>query len=141
MPNPYPVALRERAVRAYTAGGTYQAVADQFAVSARTLLRWVQQDRETGSLAPRRKGGGRRSPVEAALLAQVLAEKPDGITEELTRLYNSRVPRPHRVHRSSILRALKRADYVFKKNVRGPQKRTAPTSARSARASSRGQPR
>lgn|SRR5512141_126017 len=141
MPNPYPLALRERAVRAYAAGGTYKGVAKQFAVSDRSLLRWVMQERETGSLAPLRKGGGQRSPVDGTLLQQVLSEKPDGITEELTRLYNGRVPRSQRVHRSSILRALKRADYVFKKNVRGPQKRTALTSAPSARPSSSGPPR
>ena len=58
MPNPYPVTLRDRAVRAYAAGGTYPAVAQQFAVGDRTLLRWVQQERETGSLSPRRKGRG-----------------------------------------------------------------------------------
>lgn len=141
MPNPYPLALRERAVRAYAAGGTYKGVAKQFAVSDRSLLRWVMQERETGSLAPLRKGGGQRSLVDGTLLQQVLSEKPDGITEELTRLYNGRVPRSQRVHRSSILRALKRADYVFKKNVRGPQKRTALTSAPSARPSSSGPPR
>jgi transposase len=141
MPNPHPLALRERAVRAYAAGGTYKGVAEQFAVSDRSVLRWVMQERETGSLAPLEKGGGHRSPVDGTLLQQVLDEKPDGITEELTRLYNARVPRSQRVHRSSILRALKRADYVFKKNVRGPQKRTDRTSAPSGRPSSSGRPR
>ena len=65
MPNPYPIALRERAVRAYENGtDTYKEVAAQFSISVATLIRWVQRERETGSVArswPNAVAGGRPS--------------------------------------------------------------------------------
>jgi transposase len=127
MPNAYPIEVRECAVRAYEAGGTYTGVAQQFAISVSSLLRWVMRDRETGSPAALERSGGRRSPIVWEVLEAVLREKPDGTSEELRRLYNSRVGRPQRVHRSSILRSLKQRGYVFKKNARGPRKPTART--------------
>lgn len=138
MPNPYPKELRERAVRAYESGAeAYPVVADRFAVGRRTLRRWVAQWRALGDVTPRDKAGGWTSPVKVDVLHAVVRETPDSTTDELTRAYNRQVPRAHRVHRSSVLRALRRAGYVFKKNVRGPQNRTdrifAPGAPRSAR--------
>ena len=48
--------------------------------------------------------------------------------------------RAERVHRSSILRALQRTGYVFKKNGRAPRNRTDPTSRPNATRSSAGPP-
>jgi transposase len=129
MPNAYPIELRTRAVATYEAGaGSYDSVARRFAISGRTLVRWVARDRELGSVAPFQRAGGWQSPIDLQVMQAVVGEKPDRTTEELTRVYNRRVPRPQRVHRSSLLRALRRCGYVFKKNVRGPQKPTGPTS-------------
>jgi transposase len=128
MPNPFPIELRERAVRAYESGeGSHTAVAERFSLNPWTLLRWILRRRETGSVAPLAKSGGRTSPVDIELLETVVRETSDATTEELTRAYNGRVDRARRVHRSSILRALHRRGYVFKKNVRGPQSKTEPT--------------
>ena len=105
-------ALRERAVTAYeTTGRSY---ARDFSIGQRTLERWVTRARETGSPAARERGGGQYSPVAIDVMLGVVTEKPDGTTEELTRLYNGRVGRAQRVHRSSLLRALRRLEYVFK---------------------------
>lgn len=42
MPNPYPAALRERAVRAYeTTTDTYAEVSARFEIGLNTLVRWV----------------------------------------------------------------------------------------------------
>ena len=42
MPNPYPTALRERAVRAYEGGvETYADVATRFSIDINTLVRWA----------------------------------------------------------------------------------------------------
>lgn len=124
MANPYPVALRERAVRAYeTSTETYRDVADRFDVHFNTLVRWVQRGRELGDVAPFDRGGGWRSPVELVVLHRLVAERPDRTTDELTRAYNAAVAVPARVHRSSILRALQRTGYVFKKNDRGRSNR------------------
>jgi transposase len=119
MPNPYPTELRARAVRAYEAGDeTCEHVAARFEVGVATLERWLQRQRRDGTLDPLAKAGGWRSPVDGDLLRRVIAERPDRTTEELTREYNRQAAPPARVHRSSILRALQRFGYVFKKNAR-----------------------
>jgi transposase len=120
---------------------SHTAVAARFSLNPWTLLRWIVRRRETGSVAPLAKSGGRASPVDVDLLERLVHETPDATTEELTRLYNGRVDRTRRVHRSSILRALHRSGYVFKKNVRGPQSRTAPTSKPHVTRSASGSPR
>ena len=124
MANPYPVALRERAVRAYeTSTETYRDVADRFEVHINTLVRWVQRARDLGDVAPFDRGGGWRSPVQLEVLHRLVAERPDRTTDELTRAYNGAVVASARVHRSSILRALQRTGYVFKKNGRARSNR------------------
>lgn len=129
MANPYPTALRERAVRTYDEGtDTYTEVADQFAIGKATLERWVRRARETGTVAPLARGGGWHSPVDLTALHALVQERPDTTTAELTRAYNRRVARAARVHRSSILRALQRSGYVFKKNGLGRRNSIVPAS-------------
>jgi transposase len=111
-------------VRAYeTSTETYREVADRFDVHFNTLVRWVQRARDLGDVAPFDRGGGWRSPVDLVVLHRLVAERPDRTTDELTRAYNAAVAAPARVHRSSILRALQRTGYVFKKNDRGRSNR------------------
>lgn len=119
MPNPYPTELRARAVRAYEAGDeTCEQIATRFEVGVATLERWLRRQRLEGTLDPLAKAGGWRSPVNGDLLRRVVAERPDRTTDELTREYNRQAAPAARVHRSSILRALQRLGYVFKKNDR-----------------------
>ena len=116
MPNPYPTALRTLAVRAYEAGTeSYHVVAARFDISSATLERWVRRQRTTGVLDPLAKGGGWTSPIDRPLLQRIIDEQPDRTTDELTRAYNRQAAPAARVHRSSILRALQRLGYVFKK--------------------------
>ena len=129
MPSPHSIEIRERAVRAYETGeGSFETVAARFGLGRRTLQEWVALYRETGSVEPRPKGGGNPSPVDIEALEQALRDRPDAIVEELKRMHNARVQKKARVHRSSILRALHRRGYVFKKNVPGPQSKTGPMS-------------
>jgi transposase len=131
MPNPLPTELRERAVRAYEDGDdSCEAVAKRLSLNPWSLLRWVARRRETGSVAPFPKRGGRVSPVNSAVLQALVADTPDATTDELTRTYNAQVTPPERVHRSSILRALHREGYVFKKNGRDQPSRIVRTSKR-----------
>jgi transposase len=142
MPRPYPTALRERAVRAYETGtDTYAAVAGRFEIGLNTLVRWVQRARATGTAAPLDRGGGWESPVDVALLHRVVAERPDSTTEELSRAYNREAVPEARVHRSSVLRALRRSGYVFKKNGGGRRNKIERMSKPSARRSVTGWPR
>ena len=125
MPNPYPTALRERAVRAYEGSAeTYAEVATRFSIHINTLVRWVQRQRDRRTVRPAPRGGGWYSPVDLQVLHALLKEKPDRTTEELTRAYNQRAAPEAQVHRSSVLRALQRTGYVFKKNARGPRSKT-----------------
>ena len=138
----YPIELPKLAVAAREAGeGSYDVVAERFAVSGRTLVRWVARGRELGSVAPFDKAGGWRSPVDLEALHAVARDKPDRTSDELTREYNRRVPRAARVDRSSVMRALRRCGYVFKKNVRGRQKPIATTGAPSGSRTSSGRRR
>lgn len=142
MPNPYPTALRARAVRAYEAGDeAYAVVAARFEVGVATLQRWVYRQRTTGALDPLAKAGGWTSPIDRALLQTLVAERPDRTTEELTRAYNRRASAAARGHRSSILRALQRLGYVFKKNARDRRNSIVRASTTSASPSAPGPPR
>jgi transposase len=139
MPNPYPTELRDRVVRAYEAGEeSCAAVAAHFRIGVATLERWLRRQRASGTLDPLAKGGGWKSPVDAVLLQRLVAERPDRTTNELTREYNRHVGAAGRVHRSSILRALQRLGYVFKKNARAQPNSIGRTFKPSARRSSRG---
>lgn len=130
MPNPYDVAFRERAVRAYEAGeGGYVELAELFDIGYRTLERWVAQYRATGSVAPRPRGGGWRSPLDLAVLHAVVRERPDGTWRELCAAYNRRVGRARRTTWKSFGRAMKRAQYVLKKNDTGRESSIGRTSA------------
>ena len=138
MPNPYPRELRVRAVRAYESRTEpYPVIAARFEIGPATLMRWVQRQRETGTVDPLAKGVGWVSPVAWAVLKPLIDAKPDQTCEELTRAYN-RVAPYGRVHRSSIWRALRRTGYVCKKNDRGRPSKIGRASKPSARRSASG---
>lgn len=141
MPNPYPTELRVRAVRAYEANDeTCEHIARRFEVGVATLERWLRRHRLEGTLDPLAKAGGWRSPVNGDLLRGLIAERPDRTTDELTREYNRQAAPSARVHRSSILRALQRFGYVFKKNDRDRRNSIVRGSRPNAPASRRGLP-
>jgi transposase len=130
MPAPYPIELRRAAVAALESGeDTVNGIADRFRVGRSTLLAWAKLFREGKGLEPAPRGGGRFSDVDVELLLTVLKQRRDATAEELTRAYNAKCARGRRTSRSSITRALKRAGFVFKKNARVPQSKTAQTSA------------
>jgi len=134
MAEPYDVALRQRAVAAYNAGrGGYHEVGSLFQIGWRTLQRWVYRERATGSVAPKPKGGGWRSPIEMETLLAVVSEAPDSTLAELCFEYNRRVSRAQRSSVTSIGRAMHRAGFVLKKNGRGRANATGRTWRRSGR--------
>ena len=94
MPNPHPIALRTRAVAAYEAGeGSYVAIAEQFAISVSSLLRWVARTRTTGDVRPSPKRGGWQSAIEAGVLTAVITERPDATVAEIRRTQHDRESR------------------------------------------------
>ena len=125
MAEPYDIAFRERAVRAYNAGeGGYHELARVFGIAFRTLQRWVAQYRVTGVLAPQPKGGGSPCPIDLDVLRTVVREMPDGTVGELCWEYNRRVPAADRTNETSFRRAMRRVGFVHKKNGRGRVKST-----------------
>jgi transposase len=136
MPNPYDVALRERAVKAYEAGhGAYRDVAAIFGLGHRTLEQWVALWRMSGAVAPRPKGGGWRCPIDLTVLHAVIGEAPDAMSAELCWAYNRRVKSGERTTPTSFRRAMHREGYVLKKNGRGRVRSIGRTSGRTARRS------
>jgi transposase len=80
----YPADFRDRLLRALDAGLARAEAARTFGVAERTIRRWQQQRRETGSSAPKRRLGRRRrigASAEPALRAQVAAH-PDATLAE-----------------------------------------------------------
>ena len=134
MAEPYDMAFRARAVRAYNAGeGGYHELARVFGIAFRTLQRWVAQYRATGGLEPQPKAGGVTSPIDVDLLKQVVRAAPDGTVGELCWEYNRRVPVGQRTNETSFRRTMRRIGFVHKKNVRGRVRsivRTSPPSGR-----------
>ena len=81
---PYPADFRDRLLRALDAGLGRAEASRTFGVPERTMRRWQQQRRETGSVAPKRRVGRRRHigvAAEPALRAQVAAH-PDATLAE-----------------------------------------------------------
>jgi len=79
--------LRERVVRACDEGlGTRKAIAERFGVSTAWIRRLLQRRRQTGSIAARPHGGGRRAKFAGKRLdrlKQLVQEDPDATLEEL----------------------------------------------------------
>jgi transposase len=68
----YSTDLRERVIAACDArDGTRDQIAARFSVSVAWVRKLVRQRRDTGSIAPKPHGGGRRSAFDAAAAAQL----------------------------------------------------------------------
>ena len=117
--------IRERLVSAVDGGMTRHSAADRFGVAASTAIKWVDQWRRTGDLAPRPRGGDRRSArieVHAEEVLRLVAETPDITLEELA----EHLHEGHglKVDPSTVWRLLDRHGMTFKKN-RARQRATA----------------
>src|SRR5687768_1406776 len=111
---PYSMDLREKVWAAYHGEeGTEEEVAKRFRVSVSFVSNLVRLQRETGSLAPRPHGGGRRRVADEKgmeVLAQLVEERPAATYEELIEeLAHLRRGRPaYRFSNGSLGRALQR---------------------------------
>jgi transposase len=87
MAKPYSLDLRERVVAAVDAGESCRAVAERFAVSVSSVVKWAQRQRATGSAAALPMGGRRRFALadERDWVLARLAEAPDITLRALAR--------------------------------------------------------
>src|SRR5262249_2691860 len=85
----YSMDLRERVVAACDQGGaTREQIAARFAASARWVRDLLKRRRDTGSIAPRPRGGGRAPAFDEAAAARLRAAvraAGDATLEELGR--------------------------------------------------------
>jgi putative transposase len=63
MTKPYPMEMRERAVRFVEAGESRHAVAARFGIAASTVIKWLARHARTGSAAPAQMGGYRPKKI------------------------------------------------------------------------------
>ena len=119
----YSIDLRERVVAACDAGdGTREQIAAQFSVSVAWIRKLMRQRRETGSIAPRPRGGGRAPAFDAEAdrrLRQAVRADDDATLEELARAAGVSCCA------SAVHRALARLGITRKKSRGGRPSRTA----------------
>jgi transposase len=130
MPRSYSYDLRERVIEAVEMGASRREAADRFEISASSSVRWVQRWRETGSAAPKPRGGS-VSPLDAHAerILALVDEQPDRTLEEtLVELCKLRI----RPSRSALWRFLDRHGITFKKKPAGSGAGTGRRGARPA---------
>ncbi len=121
MAHPLSVDLRERAVAVVDGGLSRRQAAARFGVSAASVIRWCRRREASGSLAPARQGGDRKSKrIEAHadfILAEVAAA-PDVTLDELrTKLVDAHGAR---FGLTTIWRFFDRRGITYKKRQRTP---------------------
>jgi transposase len=121
----YSIDLRERVVAACDArDGTREQIAARFSVSVAWVRKLVRQRRETGSIAPKPRGGGRAPAFDdeaARRLREAVRDDDDATLVELAEAAGvSCCP-------SAVHRALSRLGITRKKSRGGRPSRTAPS--------------
>ena len=121
----YSTDLRERVVAACDAGdATREQIAARFSVSVAWIRKLLRQRRETGSIEPKPRGGGRAPAFDAEAarrLREAVRADDDATLEELARAAGVACCA------SAVHRALARLGITRKKSRGGRPSRTAPS--------------
>lgn len=120
--------LRMRVLTAVAEGASHEAAAARFGVSSASVSRWRALERIQGDARPAPQGGDRRSwqiEAEAALILQMLEDRPDITIEELRGALGAQ---GHRFGYGTVQRFLARHRITRKKRPRTPPSRTGLTS-------------
>lgn len=118
MGRPLSVDLRDRVARYVMAGHSRRQAAKVFGIGVSTAIRYVALYERTGSVAPAKQGGDRRSKLKehGDYLLRRVAEVPDislaELAEELASLGVV-------IHLSNICRFLRARGLSYKKNAAG----------------------
>ena len=116
---PYSLDLRQRVVQAYeNKEGSLRSIARRFKVSLNTVLAWVQQFRQTGSVAPKPHGGGAIPRIDAQgqeKVRQLVTEQSDATLQELCARYEQR--QGVRVSQATMCRTLQKLKLSRKKKT------------------------
>jgi transposase len=120
--------LRIRVVEAISGGMSRRQAAAHFGVSVSSAIRWYERYRSTGSVAPKKQGGDRRSgriEAEADFILGLVAETPDITLAEMQEKLEAR---GLRVGIGTLWRFFDRRGITFKKRLHMPQNRPGPIS-------------
>jgi transposase len=117
MPKSYSGDLRERVIETVVSGASRRAAAEVFEVAASTAVKWVQRWRDSGSSAPKPRGGSTsRLEKHAVVILALVDEQPDATLKEiLAALRKRRI----RSSRSALWRFFDRHNITFKKKPAG----------------------
>ena len=119
----YSVDLRKRVLADCDAGLKTKSVAAKYNVSRSWVRRLKQKRRETGSIAPRPRSGGRPAIIVGTRrkrLKRLLAEHPDATLDELHRRLR------WKCCRSTVHNAVVALGLSFKKSHSVPASKTVP---------------
>ena len=121
----YSIDLRERVVAACDAGdATREQVAARFSVSVPWIRKLLRQRRQTGSIAPKPRGGGRVPAFDGEAAGRLRGRSGPTTTPPWR---NSPGPRAWHAAPSAVHRALARLGVTRKKSRGGRPSKTAPS--------------
>jgi len=104
--------LRERVVKARLSGGSVEEVAEAFQVSRDCVYRWVKRHLETGSAAPKQRGGYKKPKIADMVKFEAFAKAHAHST-----LTQMKEKWEGDVSEMSMSRAFKRLGWTRKKNI------------------------
>src|SRR5215218_5782559 len=124
MPKSYSSDLRKRVIGAVEAGASRHEAAERFEIVPSTAVRWLQCWNETGSCAPKPRGGS-VSHLEAhsELILALITARPDLTLKEMV---GELLKRRIRTSKSAVQRFLERHDMTFKKKESAGHRTAAP---------------
>src|SRR5215471_18214787 len=117
MPRAYSGDLRTRVIEAVASGVSRHEAAELFGIAVSTAVKWWQHWRDTGSMAPKPRGGSTSQLEEhTTLILGLVKEQPDStFMELLAALRKRRI----RTSRSALWRFFERHNITFKKKPAG----------------------
>ena len=116
MTRPYPMELRQRAVRFVKAGDNRHAVAKRLGVSVSCVVKWLLRHEATGSVAPDQVGGHRPRKIVGVHRDWVLNQIAAGGSVTLQGLADGLATRGLKVDYRSMWNFVHREGKSFKKN-------------------------
>jgi transposase len=128
MSKPLSLDLRIRVLAAVTAGASHREAGERFGVSAASVSRWRNLERQQGDARPKALGGDRRSgriETHNGTILAMLKATPDIAIEELRR---SLAEKDLVFGEGTIRRFLARHGITRKKRPRTPASKTVRTS-------------
>ena len=111
--------LRRKVVEAYKRGlsGTYKHTAKMFGIGEASVSRWLQIERETGDVQPKKRKGNNPRKVDLEWLRQHATDYPDARLIDRAEAWEAQSG--IHVHIDTISSSLQAIGWTYKKNANG----------------------